>query len=139
MKTIAIIDDDISIGDMLEELLHNNGYGTVQLRKPTASETSSIICVGNIKLDTLSREVFTDEQEIHLTKTEFAILRVLMLNAGQTVAKTVLLERIMGETLDCTESSLKQHISNVREKLRSAGRREYISAVWGIGFKLKNE
>ncbi|MDU7706029.1 MAG: winged helix-turn-helix domain-containing protein, partial [Clostridium sp.] len=40
---------------------------------------------------------------------------------------------------DCVESSLKVHISNLRRKLREAGGRDYIEAVWGIGFKLKEE
>ena len=60
-----------------------------------------------------------------------------MKNEGQVVTKSVLLERIFEDTPDCTESSLKQHISNLRRKLREAGGdREYIESVWGIGFKL---
>lgn len=218
MKYILIVDDDITIGNMLEELLRNNGYGvqraysgtevvlllekkrpdlvlldlmlpgisgeslmpylkeipviilsakvdvkdkvnllmsgavdymakpfdtkellariSVQLRKPVILEESKSISTGEVEMNMVSHEVFVKDQEIHLTKTEFAILKFLMLHAGQTVAKTVILERISEETLDCTENSLKQHISNLRKKLRDAGGRDYISAVWGIGFRL---
>ena len=51
----------------------------------------------------------------------------------------MILDRISEDTPDCVESSLKVHISNLRRKLREAGGRDYIEAVWGIGFKLKEE
>ena len=73
---------------------------------------------------------------IHLTKTEYAILKLLMQNKGQVIAKSAILDRISEDTPDCTESSLKQHISNLRKKLRDVGDKDYIEAVWGIGFKL---
>lgn len=52
------------------------------------------------------------------------------------LAKSVILDRISQDTPDCTEGSLKQHMSNLRKKLRQAGGREYIQSVWGIGFQL---
>ena len=39
-------------------------------------------------------------------------------------------------TADCTESSLKTHISHLCAKLTEAGGRDYIESIWGIGFKL---
>lgn len=218
MKTIAIVDDDVYIGNMLEETLRNNGYavlraysGTevlyllsqntldlvildlmlpglsgeevlphinsvpvivlsakvdvqdkvklllggaadyvtkpfdtnellarimVQLRKAESKSTRNVIEVGELSLNTVSHEVSVNAVQVHLTKTEYAILKLLMQNARQVVAKTVILDRISEDTLDCTESSLKQHISNLRKKLREAGEKDYIEAVWGIGFKL---
>lgn len=76
-------------------------------------------------------------QEIKLTRTEFAILKLLMQNSAQVVTKSVLLERISEDTPDCTETSLKMHISNLRRKLREISGKDYIEAVWGIGFKLR--
>ena len=49
------------------------------------------------------------------------------------------LDRIQQETPDCVESSLKVHVSNLRKKLREVGQKDYIEAVWGIGFKLREE
>ena len=51
----------------------------------------------------------------------------------------MILDRISEDTPDCTESSLKIHVSNLRKKLRDASGREYIEAVWGIGFKISEE
>lgn len=220
MKTIAIIDDDIHIGDMLEEILHREGYGvvraysgtealymlsrnspdlvlldlmlpglsgeavlgkiqgvpviimsakvdvqnkvalllggaadyitkpfdikellariTVQLRIPSQALTG-VVSYGELTLDTVSHELSIKEKQVRLTKTEYAILKLLMQNPGQVIAKAVILDRIAEDTPDCTDSSLKQHISNLRKKLRDAGERDYIEAVWGIGFKLSEE
>ena len=55
------------------------------------------------------------------------------------VTKSALLEHISDDTPDCTESSLKIHISNLRKKLKDAGNKDYIEAVWGIGFKMKEQ
>ena len=49
------------------------------------------------------------------------------------------LDRISEDTPDCTESSLKVHISNLRKKLKAVDGKDYIEAVWGIGFKLNEE
>ena len=48
----------------------------------------------------------------------------------------MILDRISLDTPDCTDASLKQHVSNLRRKLREAGGREYVEAVWGIGSRL---
>ncbi|MDE6751780.1 MAG: winged helix-turn-helix domain-containing protein, partial [Eubacterium sp.] len=69
----------------------------------------------------------------------YAILKLLMRNPNQVIAKSVLLERISEDTPDCTESSLKIHISNLRRKLREINNKDYIESVWGIGFKMRSE
>lgn len=79
-----------------------------------------------------------NEKEVKLTRTEFAILKLLMKNPAQVITKSALLEKISEDTPDCMESSLKVHISNLRRKLREGSEKEYIEAVWGIGFKMKS-
>ena len=54
---------------------------------------------------------------IYLTKTEYAIVKQLLLNPKQVVTKSKLLDFISQDTLDCDENSLKVHISNIRKKL----------------------
>ena len=108
----------------------------VQLRKGSAAPLSPVLRAGDVELDTASRQVTVGGTPVHLTKTEYAILKLLLQNPGQAVAKSVILERISLDTPDCTEYSLKQHVSNLRKKLREAGDKEYIQAVWGIGFRL---
>ena len=90
----------------------------------------------DILLNITTHGVCVCEQEVKLTKTEFAILKLLMENPKQIITKTILLDRISEDTPDCMESSLRVHISNLRKKLREASGKDYIEAVWGIGFKM---
>lgn len=109
----------------------------VQLRAVPASEGICILSYDDITLDINTHIVNIGTSEVKLTRTEYAILKMLMQNPAQVITKSVLLERISEDTPDCTESSLKMHISNLRKKLREVNDKDYIEAVWGIGFKLR--
>ena len=107
----------------------------VQLRHKNDDFTNSI-AAGNITLYIDRLTAIINDTEIRLTRTECAILKLLMLNADSPIGKTTILEKISYDTPDCTERSLKQHISNIRHKLGEAGGRDYIESVYGIGFRL---
>lgn len=110
---------------------------TVQLRNASMVDTkSNIIKLNDITLNTDTHEAMVNNHSLKLTRTEYAILKTLMQNSKQVVTKTALLDRLSEETPDCTESSLKMHVSNLRKKLREVSEKDYIEAVWGIGFKL---
>ena len=102
----------------------------------TDFEEGQVLTVGEVGLDPLSRQVTVAGQEVHLTKTEYAILKLFLQHPNQALSKSVILERISLDTPDCTDSSLKQHMSNLRKKLRQASGKEYLQSVWGIGFRL---
>ena len=221
MARIAIIEDDISIGNMLEEVLRKEGYSTaraysgteallllsnikadlvlldlmlpglsgeevlpkiqgvpvivisakaeigdkvqlllggaadymtkpfdtrellariqVQLRNASASGLKRTLSVQDLSMDLNSHEVLAGAVPVRLTKTEYAILKLLMQNPAQVIPKSQILDKISRDTPDCVESSLKVHISNLRRKLREASGKDYIEAVWGIGFKIREE
>lgn len=107
----------------------------VQLRKRD-TPASQVLTAGALALDEKAHSAWAEGREVHLTRTEYAILKLLLQNPSQVVTKSQILDRISLDTPDCTENSLKQHMSNLRKKLREAGGGEYIEAVWGIGFKL---
>lgn len=102
-----------------------------------AAPQAAVLRYDAITLDTAARSVRAGEREVKLTRTEFAILKCLLQNADRAVSKSALLDHIALDTPDCTESSLKIHVSNLRGKLRDATGKDHIEAVWGIGFKLK--
>ena len=108
----------------------------VQFRKTSTKESTKILKYRNITVNLSTHIVQVDSQNVKLTKTEFAILKLLMENPNQIITKTVLLERISEDTPDCMESSLRVHISNLRKKLRDISGKDYIESVWGIGFKM---
>ncbi len=109
----------------------------VQLRASANVPAPSTISFDDITLNTDTHIVTVGASEVKLTRTEYAILKLLMQNPTQVITKSRLLDRISEDTPDCTENSLKTHISHLRAKLRSGTDREYIEAVWGIGFKMK--
>lgn len=220
MKTIAVIDDDIYIGDMIEEVLRKENYnvlrarsGTealsllskhspdlvlldlmmpglsgeevlpyieniptivvsaksdvdskvnlllsgaadyltkpfdtkellariaVQLRNSENSSLDTFLKCSGLTLNLATREVSSGDDVLRLTRTEFAIMKLLMQNPNRVIAKSTILDRICIDTPDCTESSLKVHISNMRSKFRKNFGEEYIEAIWGIGFKMSD-
>lgn len=109
---------------------------SVQLRK-TKESVCQVLQFKELTLDTISHKVYLDQQELKLTKTEYAILKLLMKQPSQVFTKSNILDEISKDTPDCVESSLKVHISNLRKKLRNIKDKEYIEAIWGIGFKMK--
>ena len=109
---------------------------TVALRKG-ARPADSVLAHGPLRLDPVTRQVFVKEAEVRLTPTEYAVLKLLLSNPAQVMTKSLLLDRLSADTPDCTEGSLKMHVSNLRKKLRDAGAVDPIEAVWGIGFKLR--
>lgn len=110
----------------------------VHLRDEKNASNSSMLTFDDIILNTDTHTVTIETGEIKLTRTEYAILKLLMQNPTQVITKSFLLEQISEDTPDCTESSLKMHISNLRKKLREVNNKDYIEAVWGIGFKLRS-
>lgn len=109
---------------------------TVQLRRNTTDAGTLSFRDLMLRTDTLTAVI--GNTEIRLTRTECAILKLLMQNPNQPVGKTTILERISHDTPDCTERSLKQHISNIRHKLQTASGTDYIEAVYGIGFRMRS-
>lgn len=147
---IIVISAKISPEDRINTLLNGaNDYITkpfnseellarikVQLRINENKLPSKELKYKDMILKNDMHTLFIKEKQIHLTKTEYAIIKQLLLNPKQVVTKSKLLELISIDTLDCDENSLKVHISNIRKKIRNITQEEYIESVWGIGFKI---
>lgn len=111
---------------------------TVQLRRKNREKETVEFSFKDLTLNPDTHTARIADSEIRLTRTECAILKLLMQNPQRPVGKLTILEKISEDTPDCTERSLKQHISNVRKKLQSVSGNDYIEAVYGIGFKMKS-
>lgn len=109
---------------------------TVQLRKSIGANRNEVLNYGELCMDTSNFTVTVSGKPAKLTRTEYSILRQLMLNPTQVITKSQLLDAISEDTPDCVENSLKVHVSNLRKKLRDINNKDYIEAVWGIGFKI---
>ena len=95
----------------------------------------NIVSMGKIILDTSLLTVSYENESTSLTRTEAAILHLLMLNSGRPLGRSTILDRISEDTPDCTERSLKQHVSNIRKKLQALDGIDHIEAIYGIGFR----
>lgn len=109
----------------------------VRLREAARSLLAQVCVCGDLVMDLSARRVTAAGTVVPLTRTEYAILKLLIQNPGQAVAKSTILDQISADTPDCTESSLKTHISHLRAKLREASGKDYVESVWGIGFLLR--
>lgn len=112
---------------------------TVHLRTYESCGKSRVLSFEDIELYTDTHEVKIGTEKTGLTRTEYAILKLLIQNQTQIVSKSMLLDLIGEDTPDCTESSLRTHISHLRAKLYELNDKEYIETVWGIGFRMKKD
>lgn len=102
------------------------------------SGNEKIIEYKDIKLDTEKYTTICNGKNIDFTKTEFEILKLLIINKGQIVTKSILFDDIWGTKESADENTLNVHISKIRNKLKLANEdEEYIETVWKIGYKLK--
>lgn len=106
----------------------------VQLRRPSGKV--STYSFGNLLINDTEHIVSVKGEQVALTRTEYAILKLLIQNPTQVYTKAVILDNLFEDTPDCTDSSLKTHISHLRAKLKATDGNDYVEAVWGIGFKM---
>ena len=111
----------------------------VRLRSAPGSEqgTDTRLIFEDLILDTEKCTAEVSGHDVGLTRTEYAILKQLMKNPQRVITKIQLLDCISEDTPDCSENSLRVHISHLRSKLRQESGKDYIESVWGIGFKMR--
>ena len=113
--------------------------GQISALETENQKIKSTLNFEEISLNTAALQCLVDGRDVRLTRTEFAILKLLMSNPTQISPRSTMLERISIDKPDCMESSLKVHISHLRGKLRKITGKDYIEAVWGIGFRMRSD
>lgn len=104
----------------------------------TAPSTSSVLTFKNLTLNVENREAYLHDTLLSLTKYEFDILSLLMKNPGKVFSRENLYEEIWQGGYYGEDNTVNVHVSNLRKKLAKLDSEEYISTVWGIGFKLSS-
>lgn len=110
----------------------------VQLRNNNKNNVLDNLKYKDLELLSDNHTLLVCNNKVSLTKTEYAILKQLLLNKPQVITKNKLLDLISIDTEDCDENSLRVHISNLRRKIKDYTDNEYIESIWGIGFKIKD-
>ena len=150
---IIVISAKISINDKVKALYSGaNDYISkpfdenellarieVQLRKNNKNKE---LIYKDMMLDEETHILYIQKRKVNLTKTEYTILKQLLLNPKKVLTKTKLIQILnqsnitSAETQLYDENILKVHISNIRKKIKSITNNEYIESIWGIGFKM---
>jgi two-component system, OmpR family, response regulator len=98
--------------------------------------SSSVLTVGDLRLDEDSHEVFRGDDEISLTATEFELLRYLMRNQRRVLSKAQILDRVWNYDFGGQANVVELYISYLRKKI-DAGREPMIHTLRGAGYVLK--
>ena len=96
-------------------------------------DTSPVLVVGDLQLDTARFEVFRGAQPVRLTAKEFSLLEYLMTRAGVVLSQETLLEHVWDEAADPFTNTVRMTLSNLRKKL---GKPPVIHTVPGRGYVL---
>ncbi len=102
---------------------------------------SPVIEAGDIRLDTVKREVRRDGEMLVLTTKEFALLEFLLHNRGRAISRFTLAEHVWGDNFDPFNMSnfIDVHMSNLRKKLKSPDRKPLIRTIRGFGYLIERE
>ena len=107
------------------------------LRRNAATSSATILRVGDLTLNTLSREVHRREREIMLTKTEFDLLELLMQQPGTVISRDTIYEAIWGYNFETNSKSLDVYIGYLRRKTEEGTESRVVYTVRGVGYTVK--
>jgi len=110
------------------------------LLRRSHEQASSLLVIGNIRLDTSTRTVTLDNQPVNLTPKEFSVLEFLLYNRNRAISRFNMAEHVWGDAFDpfTMSNNIDVHIKNLRRKLDDqTGRR--IVTVRGVGYMARDE
>ena len=125
-------DDYVTKPFALEELVARM---RALLRRTIGGE--EVLRFADIDLDPSTRQVTRGGEPIELTRTEFALLELFMLNPRQVLTRSVIFERVWGYDFGYASNSLDVYIGYLRRKTEAGGKPRLIQTVRGVGYVLR--
>lgn len=99
-----------------------------------------VIAAGDLRIHLEKREVRVSGQEVHLTPTEFELLRVMAERPGRVFTREQLVDRVLGDSFEGYDRAVDSHIKNLRQKIERDPRSpRYVLTVFGVGYKFAGE
>jgi two-component system OmpR family response regulator len=105
-------------------------------RRPPTAGAAAVLRRDSVTLDRLARRVTVEGAPVDLTSSEFAMLEMLMLNAGRAVTKAMLLEGVFDLQVNTPGAIIEPHISRLRAKLVRSGAVDPIRTLRGVGYSI---
>jgi two-component system response regulator MprA len=128
-------DDYVTKPFALEELLARL---RALLRRTTAG-SGEVLRFADLELDPKTREVRRAGEPIELTRTEFSLLELFLLNPRQVLTRSVIFERVWGYDFGFSSNSLDVYIGYLRRKTEAGERPRLIQTVRGVGYALREK
>jgi two-component system response regulator MprA len=108
------------------------------LLRRSADEAVDVLRFGDLELDPATREVRRDGDPIELTRTEFALLELFLLNPRQVLTRSIIFERVWGYDFGFGSNSLDVYIGYLRRKTEAGGKTRLIHTIRGVGYALRD-
>jgi two-component system KDP operon response regulator KdpE len=107
------------------------------LRRASPEPEESVVSAAGLEVDLAAHVVRRDGEEIHLTRTEFELLRVLVRNRGRLMTHRALLTDVWGPEYADDVTVLRGQIANLRRKIEppQGPRRHYVRTESGVGYR----
>jgi two-component system, OmpR family, response regulator MprA len=128
-------DDYVTKPFALEELLAR----LRALLRRSSDGAGEVLRVADLELDPGTREVRRGDDPIELTRTEFALLELFMLNPRQVLTRSIIFERVWGYDFGFASNSLDVYIGYLRRKTEAGGKPRLIQTVRGVGYALREQ
>ena len=111
------------------------------LLRRTASEhdDEAALSYADLVLDPAARTVHRGDRPVDLTRTEYALLELLLRNAGRPLTRDVIMDRVWGWESEPTSNSLEVFVGYLRRKTEAGGESRLIHTVRGVGYVLRDE
>jgi two-component system response regulator MprA len=106
-------------------------------RRSGASDGRSVLRFADITLDPATHEVKRGDREIELTRTEFLLLELFLLNPRQVLTRSLIFERVWGFDFGPSSNSLEVYIGYLRRKTEAGDEPRLIQTVRGVGYALR--
>jgi two-component system response regulator MprA len=126
-------DDYLTKPFALEELLAR----VRALLRRTSEGSGETLQFADLVLDPGTREVTRGGERIDLTRTEFSLLELFMLNPRQVLTRSLIFERVWGYDFGFASNSLDVYIGYLRRKTEAGGKPRLIHTVRGVGYALR--
>jgi two-component system response regulator MprA len=107
------------------------------LLRRSADEAVDVLRFAELELDPSTREVRREGDRIELTRTEFALLELFLLNPRQVLTRSIIFERVWGYDFGFGSNSLDVYIGYLRRKTEAGGKSRLIQTIRGVGYALR--